>query len=282
MLLKAYAKINLTLDVTGKREDGFHTLDTVMHSVSLYDRVELTRRKEPGVRLRTNRDYLPVNEKNTAYRAARLFLDRCGLAEEGVEIALHKAIPSRAGMGGGSADAAAVLRGLNEMFSAGLSTTRLMELGERIGADVPFCVYGGCCRCEGVGERLTELPLLPDCFLVICQPPVGMSTPRAYALIDRYPPARRRATPRMIQALERGDLRQIGKGLANRFDETMRLRQVLEIKGLMSSAGALGAMMTGSGSAVYGIFDREQNANSCAQLLESSGEVFVVRPCGGN
>jgi len=281
MKIKAYAKINLTLDVTGKREDGFHTLDTVMQSVSLYDEVEIVRSKMSGVRLRCDREYLPIDTKNTAYRAAALFLEHCGLAGEGVEIALRKAVPSRAGMGGGSADAAAVLRGLDEIFETKLELPALMELGARVGADVPFCIHGGACRCTGVGEVVEPVSPLPDCFLVICKPPAGMSTPRAYALIDRYPLSRNLATPKMLEALEAGDLRQIGKRLSNRFDETMKLMQVKHIKKTMLSAGAFGAMMTGSGSAVYGIFDGRQKAENCMELLEGKGEIFLARPCSG-
>lgn len=281
MIYKAYGKINLTLDVTGKREDGFHTLDTVMQSVSLYDEVEIVRGAASGVRLRCDREYLPIDTKNTAYRAANLFLEHCGLTGEGVEIALRKAIPSRAGMGGGSADAAAVLRGLDEMFETKLGLSVLMELGAGVGADVPFCVHGGTCRCTGAGEVVEPVSPLPDCFLVICKPPAGMSTPRAYALIDRYPLSRAQATPRMLEALEAGDLRQIGKRLSNRFDETMKLMQVKHIKKIMASAGAFGAMMTGSGSAVYGIFDGVQKAENCMQLLEGKGEIFLARPCSG-
>ncbi len=279
MKIKAYGKINLTLDVTGKREDGYHTLDTIMQSVSIYDEVEITRGGEPGVRLRCNRDYLPVNEKNTAYRAADLFLSHCGLkGKEGVELSIRKVLPSRAGMGGGSADAAAVLRGLNQLYGAGLDDAQLMALGAQIGADVPFCIHGGACRCTGIGELLEPAPLLPDCFLVICKPPAGMSTPRAYALLDRYPPTRVRATPKMLEALAAGDLRQIGKCLSNRFEETMRLMQVKAIKKSMLSAGAFGAVMTGSGSAVFGIFDTERKAKNCMALLAEKGEVFLARP----
>ncbi len=279
--VKAYAKINLTLDVTGKREDGYHTLDSVMHSVSLCDELTLSRAGSPGVRIRCSRDFLPVDMKNTAYRAALLFLEHCGLEGEGIEISIQKSIPTRAGMGGGSADAAAVLLGMDKLYGTGLERSALMKLGEQIGADVPFCVHGGACRCTGVGEIVEPVPAMPDCFLVLCKPPAGMSTPRAYALIDRYPPAHTQATPRMLRALEAGDLRQVGKSLSNRFDETMKLMQVKQVKKAMLSAGAFGSMMTGSGSAVYGIFDTEQKARNCMALLEGKGTVFLAKPLAG-
>lgn len=278
MKIKAYAKINLTLDITGKREDGFHTLDTIMQSVSLYDEVELLRKEEPGLRLRCDKEYLPVDTKNTAYRAAALFLEYCGLAGKGVEVGLNKSIPTRAGLGGGSADAAAVLWGLDRLFETGLGFSKLIELGSRVGADVPFCVHGGTCRCTGVGEIVEPVSPMPPCFLVLCKPPAGMSTPRAYARVDRFPLSRVQATPKMLEALETGDLRQIGRRLSNRFDETMRLMQVKRIEKIMLSMGAFGSMMTGSGSAVYGVFDGEEKAENCAAILKSHGQVFLARP----
>ncbi len=281
MKVKAYAKINLTLDVTGKREDGFHTLDTVMQSISLSDDVTLEQTAEPGVRMRCSKGYLPVNEKNTAYRAACLFFERCGIRSAGLVIDIQKRIPTRAGMGGGSADAAAVLRGLNELYGAGLKLPQLMELGEKIGADVPFCVHGGTCRCTGTGEILEPMPPLPACFLAVCKPPVGISTPRAYALLDSRPMSRVFSTPKMVTALETGDLRQIGKCLSNRFDQVMGLMQVRDVKKVMLAAGALGAMMTGSGSAVFGIFKTEAAARNALCLLESKGETFLASPCTG-
>lgn len=278
MQINAYAKINLSLDITGRREDGFHTLDTVMQTVSLCDRITLTPVSEPGVRLRTNLRYLPINEKNTAYRAAKLFFAQCGKEDAGLEIKIEKKVPSRAGLGGGSADAAAVLRGLNELYGARLGPQALLELGAKIGSDVPFCLHGGACRCTGVGELLEPVTPLPECFLVICKPPAGMSTPRAYALLDQSPPSRTQGTPKMIEALESGDLRRIGRALSNRFDDAMRLMQVREIKRVMTSAGAAGALMTGSGSAVFGLFPSSMSAENCAGLLAEKGEVFLAQP----
>lgn len=281
MKVNAYAKINLTLDVTGKRDDGFHLLDTIMHSISLCDVIEITHTDIPGVHLKCNREYLPTDTKNTAYRAAALFLEHCGLQNEGIELSLEKNIPSRAGMGGGSADAAAVLHGLNKMFNASLSSRVLQQLGAKIGADVPFCVRGGACRCTGIGELLQPVAPLPDCFIAVCKPPAGISTPRAYALLDSYPLVNSRATDRMEQALASGNLRDIGACLSNRFDDTMKLMQVKSIEKTMLSAGAFGAMMTGSGSAVYGIFEKEAAARACLDLLERKGECFLCTPISG-
>lgn len=281
MNIKAFGKINLTLDVTGRREDGYHLLDSIMQQVDLADEITLDVLPEKKIIVQTNQSFLPVNEKNTAYQAAALFLEYCGITDQGVSIKIEKNIPSRAGMGGGSADAAAVLHGMNTLFDAGLSLDELLQLGEKIGADVPFCIKGGTCRCTGIGEILEEVPSMPDCVLLLCKPPVGMSTPRAYALMDRYPLSGNRATGRMVEALKTGDIRKVAQQLGNRFEETMKLMQVRNIKRTMLSAGALGALMTGSGSVVYGIFQEEEAAQQCAALLEGQGEIYYSRPLSG-
>lgn len=278
MKIRAYAKVNLTLDVTGRREDGLHTLDTVMQSVALWDEIELTPGGQPGIRLQCSRDYIPVDNGNTAFRAARYFFQKIGLQNEGLTIAINKRIPSRAGMGGGSTDAAAVLRALNKIYGANLPIETLWDLATRVGADVPFCIEGGTCRCTGIGEIIQPIAELPPCFLVICKPPAGMSTLRAYALLDKYPMSHSYGTPRMVEALEKGSLLKAAQSLSNRFEETLRLVQVRDIKKSLLSAGALGAVMTGSGSAVYGIFDSEPAARNAAHLLTSKGKVYVTRP----
>ena len=278
MKVKAYAKINLTLDVTGRRPDGYHTLDTIMQSVSVWDEVEIKKTSKPGIRVFCNREYLPVDTKNTAFRAAQYFLEHCGITGQGISLSLRKYIPSRAGMGGGSADAAAVLHGLNQMFHTGLSQGALLSLGGTARADVTFCVVGGTCRCQGVGEQVEPVAPLPACWVLLCKPPAGMSTPRAYALIDQFPLSRERGTERMLPLLAGGDLRRIGEALANRFDETMKLQQVREIKRVMLSAGALGASMTGSGSAVFGLFTSEEAARACMQRLEGKGRLYLGCP----
>lgn len=279
MICNAFAKINLTLDITGKREDGYHTIDSVMQAVSLCDTVELHRSAAPGVRLSSDQERLPVNEKNTAYQAAALFLEHCGFSQAGVELRLHKVIPSRAGLGGGSADAAAVLRGLDALFETRLSPQELLRLAARVGADVPFCLVGGAARCTGIGEQVEPITPLPaETCILLCKPPAGVSTPRAYAQLDQNGYSRSPATPRMLAALENGDLRQIGRCLSNPFDEAMKLMQVRQIRKAMLSAGACGAMMSGSGSAVYGLFEKEENARCCMMLLEERGQCFLCRP----
>ena len=281
MKIKAYGKINLTLDVVGRRKDGYHLLDTVMQTISIWDELEIQHSRQPGVHLQCNKDSLPTDSKNTAFRAAKFFLEDRGLENEGVYIFIKKHLPSRSGMGGGSADAAAVLRGLNEMYGTGLSADKLMELGEKVGADVPFCVVGGAARCTGVGADVEPIEPMPQCWLVVCKPPTGMSTPRAYSLLDQYPLSSTQATPRMLEAMAAGNLNRIVKGLANRFDETIRMAPVRALKRAMMDAGALGSMMTGSGSSVYGIFETEQRAREAMEQLAGMGKLFLAQPCTG-
>ena len=281
MKIKAYGKINLTLDVVGRRKDGYHLLDTVMQTISIWDALEIQHSRQPGVHLQCNKDSLPTDSKNTAFRAAKFFLEDRGLENEGVYIFIKKHLPSRSGMGGGSADAAAVLRGLNEMYGTGLSADKLMELGAKVGADVPFCVVGGAARCTGVGADVEPIEPMPQCWLVVCKPPTGMSTPRAYSLLDQYPLSSTQATPRMLEAMAAGNLKRIGKGLANRFDETIRMAPVRALKRAMMDAGALGSMMTGSGSSVYGIFETEQRAREAMEQLAGMGKLFLAQPCTG-
>ena len=281
MKIKAYGKINLTLDVVGRRKDGYHLLDTVMQTISIWDELEIQHSRQPGVHLQCNKDSLPTDGKNTAFRAAKFFLEDRGLENEGVYIFIKKHLPSRSGMGGGSADAAAVLRGLNEMYGTGLSADKLMELGAKVGADVPFCVVGGAARCTGVGADVEPIEPMPQCWLVVCKPSTGRSTPRAYSLLDQYPLSSTQATPRMLEAMAAGNLKRIGKGLANRFDETIRMAPVRALKRAMMDAGALGSMMTGSGSSVYGIFETEQRAREAMEQLAGLGKLFLAQPCTG-
>lgn len=281
MKINAYGKINLTLDVVGRREDGYHLLDTVMQTISVWDELEIQHSRQPGVHLQCNRESLPTDSKNTAFRAAKFFLEDRGLQNEGVYIFIKKHIPSRSGMGGGSADAAAVLRGLNEMYETKLSAEKLMELGAKVGADVPFCVIGGAARCTGTGAQVEPIAPMPECWLVVCKPPTGMSTPRAYALLDQYPLSSIQATPRMLEAMAVGSLKRIGRSLANRFDETLRMAPVRALKRAMTDAGALGAMMTGSGSSVYRIFETEQRAREAMEQMVGMGKIFLAKPCAG-
>ena len=225
MKLPAPAKLNLSLDILGRREDGYHELSMVMLSVSLCDGIELNLTPKPGVLFSCSDPDVPGGEKNTACRAAALFLERAGLAETtGVQIFLEKRIPSQAGMGGGSADAAAVLRGLNELTGFPLPEEDLFELGLQVGADVPFCLAGGVKLAQGVGERLSPAPELPPCAIVVCKPPVGVSTAEAFRRADERTDGGKDYTGAVLAALKTGSLEAVGEALGNDFEDVMAAR----------------------------------------------------------
>lgn len=268
MKLQAHAKINLSLDILRKREDGYHDLSMVMLSVSLCDELTLTL-TTPGVSFSCSDPSVPGGESNTACRAASLFLHHTGLTERmGVQITLDKRIPSQAGLGGGSADAAVVLHGLNELTGAALSREELLSLGLQVGADVPFCLEGGIRLAGGVGEILSPAPPMIPCFLVISKPPVGVSTADAFRRADARTDSGHDYTEAVLRALETGDLASLGAALGNDFEDVTRLPEVERIKTFLLEAGAAGACMTGSGSAVFGLFADEGAARRCAAALK--------------
>ena len=249
--LKALAKINLGLDVLGKREDGYHEVRMIMQTIHLYDRVEIKKTKSPHIHVETNLFYLPSDENNLVYKAAKLMKTEFKI-KEGVRITLQKFIPVAAGMAGGSSDAAAVLVGMNRMFNLGLKQSRLMELGLKLGADVPFCVMRGTALAEGIGEKLTALPPMPKCPILIAKPAISVSTKHVYEQL------------RLTEMTEhpRIDL------------ETVTEKEfpvIREIKRLMKENGALGAMMTGSGPAVFGIYHNEKEIRKAYDALKQSG-----------
>lgn len=275
--VNAYAKINLTLDITGKRKDGYHLLRMVMQSVSLCDKLVITD-SDSGIRVIASRDEIPCNEDNTAYKAAAVFFEYTGAASN-LTIHIQKVIPSQAGLGGGSADAAAVLLALNKMYNAGMTTETLCKIGLQVGADVPFCIIGGTALAEGIGDKLTPLPALPLCHIVICKPPVGVDTKKAYALADDAAKKESGFTAAMLHAVRAGDLRAVAQNLGNEFEQVIHLAQVNHIKSAMKQYGALGACMSGSGSAVFGIFEDLPKAVACQSALALVySEVFVCEP----
>ena len=277
---KAYAKLNISLDVTERRDDGYHDMLMVMQTVSLCDEITVTLDGSGRVRARSSLRFIPGDERNLAVKAALCFLEETGHAGQGMLIEINKRIPVGAGMGGGSSDAAAVLRALNRWRDYPLSVYALCELGAQIGSDVPFCVLCGTALAEGRGERLTKLPDTPEMFTVICKPDVCFSTPALYAKLDDVALAKRPDTRAMRAALEKGDLEAIGAGLCNVFEQ-VAIPDHLElnyIKSIMMSYGAYGAQMTGSGSAVYGLFDSfEYAAVACTMLKDNYPQVFIAK-----
>ena len=279
--VEAPAKINLTLDVVGRRDDGYHLVETVMQAVDLCDRVTVRRTDKPGaVSLLCDDARVPDGPDNTAVRAAAAFFAACGLPNPGVEIGLRKRIPLQAGLAGGSADAAGTLVALDRLMDTRMTAAELCAVAETVGADVPFCVLGAAAYAEGIGTILTPLPSLPDCAVVIAKPLDGVSTAEAYRLVDRAALTRRPHTGAAVDAVCAGDLAAVAHGLCNVFEEALALPEVAAIGQVMREHGTLGCRMTGSGSAVFGLVDNEEAARRCAAALRRDyDEVFQCRPC---
>ena len=269
MEVQAHAKLNLTLDILGKREDGYHDLCMVMQSISLADTLTLDDSQGQGLRVRANLHFLPTGEKNLAAAAALRFWEALGREPEDLDIRIEKRIPVCAGMAGGSSDAAAVLRALNQRAGEPFSPKELARLGERVGSDVPYCVLGGTALAEGRGEVLTPLPPLPRCWVVACKPDFPISTPELFAQADRVKLRRRPDTAGLVAALEAGDLGGVARRMYNVFEDVLPARlytRVAEIKNDLIQCGALGANMSGSGPTAFGLFDRleaAQEARAC-------------------
>ena len=266
----AYGKLNLTLDVLGKRPDRYHDLEMVMCSVALSDELELTLGTGEAWSVVCDRMDLPQNEGNLCWKAARAYFDAAGLDPAGLRIALRKAIPAQAGMAGGSADAAAVLRALNRHYGL-FSPEALREIGLRVGSDVPYCLFGGMALARGRGELLSRLPALPKglCF-VLAKPEFSVSTPALFRQLDAVGVTQRPDTPAMLRALEAGNAAEIGRQLANAFEPAVAADYpvVEQIRRVLLAKGALGARLTGTGSVVFGLFDDEDAARAAAAALE--------------
>ena len=278
----AYAKINISLDVTGRREDGYHDMVMIMQTVSLCDELTMTIGGE-GVSARSNLRFIPGDERNLAVKAAVKYLEAVGEPDKGVSIDIRKNIPVGAGMGGGSADAAAVLRGLNRAFGGRLSEEKLVGLASETGSDVAFCLVGGTMLATGRGEKLSPLPPMPPCFITVCKPDFSISTPELFKKLDSVRLKGHPDTAGLIAALEKGSLPELCRRMYNVFEDVgdRRMRTVSQIKGQLLDHGALGAVMTGTGSAVFGVFqDRSQAETACAALKKEYGFCCVTEAVG--
>ena len=277
----AYGKINLTLDVLGKRPDGYHDLKTVMQTISLRDDVEIDVGTGKPWKLICDKEGIPNDERNLAWKAAKLYCDALQKDPNGIEIRITKRIPSQAGLAGGSADAAAVLRALNSYYGSPLSIWALAELGAQIGSDIPFCVVGGTVLCEGRGERMRKLPDMPDCVIVVCKPEFSISTPELFRVIDDKEIANRPNHQAMESALLAGDLLKVGQNLCNVFDPvvTQDHLELNYIKSIFHSYGSIGHQMSGSGSAVYCLVSEfELAAVICNMLKDNYPQIYISKP----
>lgn len=277
----AYAKVNLTLDVLDKREDGYHDLKSVMQTLSIRDDIEIDVGTGKPWKLLCTKEGIPTDERNLAWKAAKVYCDALNKDPNGLEIRITKRIPVEAGMGGGSADAAAVLRALNDYYGNPLSILALAELGAQVGSDVPFCVVGGTAMVEGKGEKLRKLPDMPDCIFVVCKPDFSVSTPALYKKIDEVTVPKRPDHQAMESALLAGDLEKVAHNLYNVFDPvvTEDHLELNYIKSLFHQYGAVGYQMTGSGSAVYAIVSEFEVAAVICNMLQSNyPNVFIGKP----
>lgn len=277
----AFAKLNLTLDVLGKRPDGYHDLKSVMQTISIRDDIEIDIGTGKPWSLKCDMEEIPTDETNLAWKAARIFFDAAKKDPDGIEIRVTKRIPTQAGMGGGSADAAAVLRALNRHYGEPFSIFALAELGSLVGSDVPFCTVCGTAMVEGRGERLRKLPDMPDCIFVVCKPDFSASTPELYRKIDETAIAQRPDNQAMESAILAGDIGGVAMNLCNVFDPlvTQEHLELNYIKSIFNTYGAVGQQMTGSGSAVYCIVTEfEHAAVICSMLKDNYPQVYIAKP----
>ena len=283
MKLRALAKINLGLDVTGKREDGYHEVRMVMQTIQMYDQLEIKERKEPGIRLTTNLPFLLCNDGNLVYKAAKLLMDEFDI-RQGVDMNLTKFIPVAAGMAGGSSDAAAALVGINRMFQLGLTKRQLMERGVQIGADVPYCVMRGTALAEGIGEKLTSLPGVPMCYVLIGKPGINVSTKFVYGNLHLDEVTEHPDIDGMVEAIAEESLQGILDRMENVLETvTVSAYPIIQtIKDRMKELGAINSLMSGSGPTVFGIFVEKDMARRAYDKLEEeqlAKQIFLTEFC---
>ena len=277
MRLRAFAKINLGLDILRKREDGYHEVRMIMQTIQMYDVLEMKKVKKPGISLSVNYPYIPSDERNLVYKAAKLLMDEFQV-KEGVDIRLEKFIPVAAGMAGGSSDAAAAMVGINHLFKLGLSEKDLMDRAVNIGADVPYCIMRGTALAEGIGEKLTRIAQVPDCYVLIGKPGIGVSTKTAYESLQLDKIQSHPDIDGMIRDIENGNLLAMTDKMGNVFESGIigKYPVIGEIKDLMEANGALKAMMRGSGPTVFGIFDDREKMEAAAAVLRQSNLAKTV------
>lgn len=277
--VKSPAKINLYLDILGRRADGYHDVNMIMQSVSLFDTVTVTQTDGNQINVSSNVDFTDSERQNTASVAAKEFFYHTGIDNCGLDIHLEKKIPVCAGLAGGSADAAGVLVALNEVFKTGLSRNDLAEIGKKVGADVPFCIFGGTMVSTGIGTTLKRLELMVDCYIVLVKPKIFVSTQAAYEKSDEVMISESKDMKHIIQAINDKNLSMISQCMYNKFEKVLRINEVYNIKEILRKNGALGTSMSGSGPSVYGIFNDQILAKRCVNTLQRKyNEVFLCEP----
>mgnify|MGYP002625177465 CR=1 FL=1 len=279
--VKAYAKINLLLDICAKRNDGYHDLLMIMQSVGIYDTVTVERIKGRNIVISCNIDSIPLDEKNIAYQAAEAFFNAAKIRKtsRGIHIDIVKRIPHAAGLAGGSADGAAVITALNQLYQTKLSEAELCRIGATIGADVPFCLTGGTLLAQGIGEILSKVKPLRSCYIVLAKPDFGVNTGKAFSQFDTFGKMHAPDSLGMLKAVQSRNLADIGARLENVFEQFIEVPNRIYMKEILRNNGALGACMSGSGPTVYGIFESKENAEKAAQeLTRYAKDIYVCRP----
>lgn len=278
--LKSRAKVNLSIDVLGKREDGYHLVEMIMQTIDLYDKLKITEIEENSILIKSNSLDIPLNEDNIMYKAVNLLRDQFNI-EKGIEISIEKNIPVAAGMAGGSSNAAAVLVGLNKLWNLGLSENELKDIGLKLGADVPFCITGGSALAEGIGEELTNIKGLPeDLNILVCKPNIFVSTKEVYQSLNMDKVKRRPKNKELIDALQKEDVKFISENMVNVLEEVTSLKysEIGQIEDIMIKNKALGSMMSGSGPTVFGLFDNKDCAIKAKEDLQAKyNQVYLVK-----
>ncbi|GMQ56028.1 4-(cytidine 5'-diphospho)-2-C-methyl-D-erythritol kinase [Vallitalea sediminicola] len=267
--IKARAKINISLDVIGRREDGYHDVKMIMQTINLYDKINIKKIKKDEIKIQTNLSFLPVDERNLVYKVIKYLKDKYDI-KTGVFVDLYKVIPVAAGLAGGSSDAAAALVGMNKLFNLHMSMNEMMEIGTMFGADIPYCLLRGTALSEGIGEKLTSLNRFPNAYVVIAKPGINVSTGFVYSNLDLNDIQVRPDTDKIIESINKGDLHQICLNMGNIL-ETVTIKKypvINEIKEYMIENGAIGSLMTGSGPSVFGIFEDKHKAHNLAHKLK--------------
>lgn len=278
MKTKAYAKVNIALDVIGKREDGYHLLKMIMQAIDLYDEI-IVEKIGKGIKINCNKPYVPTDERNLAYKAAKLFIDKFNI-NSGVSITIKKNIPVSAGLAGGSTDCAAVLKLMNDIFKTNLTDQELMDLGVKLGADVPYCIVGGTALCEGIGEKITKIKPFKDKILVLVKPPFGVSTKAVYQEFDLSKVVFHPNVEGLIKNIEKDNLDYVAKNMKNLLENVtlLKYKEIISIKQAMIENGSIGSMMSGSGPTVFAFFDDMVKAQKCYDIMKKKyKDTYITR-----